>query len=152
MTELGLRASREMVYSIERLDRKAGTLSVLLSLGAADGVKMTDLCRSIPLERATVSRAVTVLVDFDLVTLTDSAEFPFTRRVALTPLGQRIIRSPLQEWPSILFEHEVGASNVVPAVKPLPGNPLSIPLPDRWNVICFPNGKGSPRRSPAVPQ
>ncbi|MGA3023030.1 MAG: helix-turn-helix domain-containing protein [Thermoplasmata archaeon] len=134
-----------MAYGIERLDKKAGTLSVLLLLGVADGVKMTDLCRSIPLERATISRAVALLEEFDLVTLSDSAGFPFTKRVALSSLGRRLVHSPIQEWPSIFFEHEVDGSRALPFVKLPRESKTSSGLTTHGHTTCVSKGKARPQ-------
>ena len=93
-----------MVNELTRIDKKAGTLEVLLSLSSSGELKVSDLCRTVRLERGTVARAVSLLQEMNLVSLSESPVFPFTRLAALTPLGSRLARAPLVEWPSIFFE------------------------------------------------
>jgi len=98
-------STRSMANDIDRLDKKAGTLSVLVALDVAGELRMTELCRGIPLERETVTNAVRPLEDIDLVEIRDGRQFPFSKSVSLSPLGRKLVHSPLMEWPSVLFEH-----------------------------------------------
>jgi DNA-binding MarR family transcriptional regulator len=96
-----------MSHELTRIDKKAGTLEVLVALYAAGELKMTELCRTIHLDRGTVAGAVAILEELRLLTLRSTGQFPFARQVVLSPLGGRLVRSPLVEWPSILFEQDV---------------------------------------------
>jgi len=92
-----------LLDSLVALDKKAGTLEVLISLYGKDAVPVTELCRSIPLERATSMRAIRVLQKIGLVSEVDSHRFPFRKTVSLSPLGARLASAPVIEWESILF-------------------------------------------------
>jgi DNA-binding MarR family transcriptional regulator len=58
-----------MSHELTRIDKKAGTLEVLVSLYAAGELKMTELCRTIHLDRGTVAGAVATLEKLKLLTL-----------------------------------------------------------------------------------
>lgn len=93
-----------MVEEFVRLDKKAGTLSVLLALNSQGELKMTELCRRIHLEKGTVERAAALLRELDLVELRASPHFPFSKSLTLTELGSRLVRRPLPEWSAALLE------------------------------------------------
>jgi DNA-binding HxlR family transcriptional regulator len=105
-------------HELTRLDKKAGTIEILVSLYTGGDRRMTELARSIHLDRGTIARAVSVLEQLHLVTLDDPRRFPFAREVRLTPLGRQLVRAPVLEWPSILFEAELGGSQGPPRPSP----------------------------------
>jgi DNA-binding MarR family transcriptional regulator len=109
-----------MSHELASIDKKAGTLQVLVALDSGGETRMTDLCRSIRLERGTVARAVAVLERLGLVIRTHEREFPFVRPVFLSPLGRRVIQAPITEWSSILFEAQVTGALSVHVALPRP--------------------------------
>lgn len=156
---------RTMWHHLVELDKKAGTLEVLLALYTGGELRMTELCRSIRLERGTVCRAVLVLRRLEFVTLQDSGRFPFSRTVMLTALGRKLVAAPLAIWPSIFFEVEMGDRR--------PGRDPKFPSPifgrpqvagsrrngERWNAADdtgtspVPSGTGPPvQRGPRAPR
>jgi DNA-binding MarR family transcriptional regulator len=96
-----------MTHELTRIGKKAGTLDVLVSLYTEGDLRKSDLYRRIHLERDTIAGAVALLNSLNLVTLRRGEQFPYAQTVALTPLGRRLVRRPVFEWPSILFENEV---------------------------------------------
>jgi DNA-binding MarR family transcriptional regulator len=99
-----------MTHELTRISKKAGTLDVLVSLYTEGELGMSGLYRMIHLDRGTISSAVVLLKSLNLVTLRKGELFPYAQTVALTALGRRLIRRPVFEWPSILFENEVGGT------------------------------------------
>lgn len=87
-----------------KLDKTAGTLSVLLAPNSQGELKMTKLCGQLRLEKGTVERAASLRRELDLVELRASPRFPFSKSLMLTGFGSRLVRRPLAEWSSALPE------------------------------------------------
>jgi DNA-binding MarR family transcriptional regulator len=100
-----------MADYLVRLDKKAGTLSVLVALQGTEGLPMSQLCRLIRLERATTASAVQILKDIGLVERRQSLEFPFRKVVSLTDFGLRLVSQPVLRWRSLLVTAETGLSS-----------------------------------------
>jgi DNA-binding MarR family transcriptional regulator len=96
-----------MAQALYRIDRKTGTLEVLLSLHIDGSQTTTHICQSLRLNRATITSAIDLLADLGLVVRSRQAAFPYANLTSLTTLGQRVVLSPLTQWPSLLFEGDI---------------------------------------------
>lgn len=102
MRSLSGRGLEGMQASIHEIDRTTGALEVLLLLHSNGPASLTKVTRSARPGREAIERSLDVLLKLQLVECNHLATFPFTKLYGLSPLGGRIVESPLLDWPSIL--------------------------------------------------
>lgn len=126
-----------MLEEIYRIDRKAGAISILLTLDRGGELRFSQLGTHTKLDRATTVGAVDLLVDLGLVEVQASERFPFSKRLNLSPAGVTLIRSPLNEWPTIFFRLRGDAPGGL-------AEPGGNGLPIRSRTLPGPGKRGGP--------
>jgi hypothetical protein len=85
------------------LNRKTGTLQVLVYLYDHDFATKTLISRLLGHQHETIAGALDVLQGLELIRSEKDKWFPFRETFRLTSLGRALVESPLHRWPSLLL-------------------------------------------------
>lgn len=86
------------------LDRQDGSLHVLIYLYHYGPSAKTTISSQLRHRHETVSKSLTLLCRFGFVASRNEAKFPYRQVFELTPLGERLVDTPIHGWPSMLGE------------------------------------------------
>lgn len=103
----GWKASYHSDLALDRLDRKAGTLAVMVCLDQMGEATLTQLHRAVHFEKGTTNRAVELLSSMGIILRQRKSQFPFSKATRLSEFGSELIRSPLLSWESMFTERRI---------------------------------------------
>jgi hypothetical protein len=84
------------------LDRKIGTLPVLVYLYAHGSATKTLISRLLGHRHETIAGTLDVLQALELIRPEKETWFPFRETFSLTLLGKDLVEAPILRWPSLL--------------------------------------------------
>lgn len=93
--------------SIYLIDRTTGSLEVLICIYMYGPTSKTRLAEILRPTMETLSRAIRILEELNLVTTDVEEDFPYRHICSLTSWGSELVQTPIFEWPKV-FWHETG--------------------------------------------
>jgi DNA-binding HxlR family transcriptional regulator len=80
-----------------------GSLEVLIHLHIRGASSKAEFSRLLRVSPETAKRTLDVLCSLGLVRMKMENQFPFRHLHELTPIGKRLVDSPLHMWPELLW-------------------------------------------------
>lgn len=93
-----------MDISLRLLNRYAGWLEILIHLYFDGRTGKVQLSKSVRSSFETINKTVTLLSELGLVHVFQEARFPFRNTCELTELGRKLVKTPICEWPAVLWQ------------------------------------------------
>jgi DNA-binding MarR family transcriptional regulator len=87
---------------IHDLDNQTGVLPVLIYLYDHGPAPKTAISRLLMYRHETIGKTLEVLSRFGLVAGRRDAWFPYRHAFELTPLGRKLVETPIHGWPLLL--------------------------------------------------